>query len=229
MAAAALRSPFPLACRGAGDIGWAAELPDAGGVNGRRTNVMGKAGAAGADIGLYAGRMACARRHGWPLLRGGLLTLASVVALAGCGDPNETARAKPEGSADTPKSAGDAPAEERKPEVDSKPARKKLIKLDRQVKSGKFATAAANGTVKTPELVLLSIKATPPQKVQATWSLTCTNGKRAGTEDGLRNLRSPVSMPLRRPVKNSESCVVAANAQLTKSGQVILKLATRSR
>jgi len=36
-------------------------------------------------------------------------------------------------------------------------------------------------------------------------------------------------MPLRRPVKNSQSCVVAANAQLTKSGQVILKLASRSR
>jgi hypothetical protein len=173
--------------------------------------------------------MAGAKRYGWPFLRGGLLTVASVVAVAGCGDPNESVDGKAKGSADTPKRADKAPAKERKPEVGSKPARKTLVKLDREVKSGKFATAAASGTVKTPELVLLSIKATPPQKVQATWSLTCTNGKRAGTEDGLRNLRSPVSMPLRRPVKNSQSCVVAANAQLTKSGQVILKLASRSR
>ncbi len=196
--------------------------------------MRGKAGATGADISLDAGSMAREQQHGRLFVRGGLLALAAVVAIAGCGDDTERADGtKSTDSGDAPKSADDTPSE-RKPEPKPKPkpkldVRKKLVKIDRQIESGKFATAAANGTVKTPELVLLSIKATPPQKVQATWSLTCTNGERAGTEDGLRNLESPVSMPLRRPVKDSESCVVAANAQLTKSGQVILKLATRSR
>ena len=197
--------------------------------------MRGKAGATGADISLDAGSMAREERHGRLSVRGGLLTLASVVAIAGCGDATERADGtRSTDSGEARKGAGDAPPEERKPkrepeaEVESEP-RKKLVRIDRQIESGKFATAAANGTVKTPELVLLSIKATPPQKVQATWSLTCTDGERAGTEDGLRNLESPVSMPLKRPVKDSQSCVVSANAQLTKSGEVILKLATRSR
>ena len=193
--------------------------------------MRGKAGATGADISLDAGSMAREQRHGRLSVRGGLLTMASVVAIAGCGDATERADGtKSPDSGDAPKSAGDAPPRERKPQPQPEPeARRKLVTLDRKTDSGRFATAAAAGTLKTPELVLLSIKATPPQKVQATWTLTCTNGERAGTEEGLRNLQSPVSMPLRRPVKNIESCVVSANAQLTKSGKVILKLATRSR
>jgi hypothetical protein len=198
-------------------------------VNGRRIDVRDKAGATGADISMDAGFMAREQRHGRRFVRGGLLTMAAVVAIAGCGDDTERADGtKSTDSGDAPKRAGDTPPSEREREPEPEP-KKKLVRIDRQIESGKFATAAANGTVKTPELVLLSIKATPPQKVQATWTLTCTNGKRAGTEEGLRNLESPVSMPLRRPVKGSESCVVSANAQLTKSGQVILKLATRSR
>lgn len=190
---------------------------------------MGKAGAAGADIGLDARRMACARRHGGPFLRGGLLALASVVALAGCGGSDKSDGADSNDSPEAWKRAAEAAREPREPRRPALDTRKKLVKIDRQVKSGKFATAAANGTATTPDLVLLSIKATPRQKVQATWSLTCSNGTRAGTEDGLRNIQSPVAMPLKRPIKDSQSCVVAANAQLTKSGKVILKLATRSR
>jgi len=165
----------------------------------------------GANVRSDAARRAPEKRRERPSVRVGLLTLLSVVAIAGCGGSDS------KDSVDDPKGAGAG-----------KPARK-LQKLDRQVASGRFATAQAAGTALKPSLVLLSIKATPPQKVQASWSLTCSKGARADTEDGVRDVQSPVSMPLRQPIKGSDSCVVAGTAQLTKSGRVIVKLASRAR
>jgi hypothetical protein len=180
--------------------------------------VEDKAGAAGGNVGLDAERTAREKRHERLPIRGGLVALLGVVAIAGCGGDDEK---------DAPGAAGGA----RKSAVNERTATSgtKLETLDRQKVSGKFATAQAAGTVKAPKRILLSIKATPPQKVQAAWSLTCLKGQKAGTKDGLRVVESPIAMTLKQPMKGNDSCVVAATAQLTKKGEVIVKLASTSR
>jgi hypothetical protein len=124
--------------------------------------VEDKARAAGENAGLDAGPTARETRCGRLPIRGGLVALAGAVAMAGCGGDDEkeaTAGASEEG---------------RKSAVNKRTpgAGKKLKTLDRQKVSGEFATAQAAGTVEAPRRIVLSIKATPPQKVQASWSLT---------------------------------------------------------
>jgi len=182
--------------------------------------VEDNARAADGDVGRDAGDTTREARRGRALARGRLLALAGVIAVAGCGGDDEK------------DAAAGTPGGPRKPAaVNERTATSgtKLQTLDRQKVSGKFATAQAAGTVKAPKRILLSIKATPPQKVQATWSLTCLKGQKAGTEDGLRVVESPIAMTLKQPMKGNDSCVVAATAQLTKKGEVIVKLASTSR
>ncbi len=178
-----------------------------------------KAGAAGGNVGLDAGWTAREKRHERLPIRGGLVALLGVVAIAGCGGDDE--------KKDAPGAASGA----RKSAVNERTATSgtKLETLDRQKVSGEFATAQAAGMVKTPRRIVLSIKATPPQKVQASWSLTCLKGQKAGTKDGLRVVETPIAMTLKQPMKANDSCVVAATGQLTKKGEVIVKLASTSR
>lgn len=177
-----------------------------------------KACAVGGNVGSNVDRTVPGARRPRPPVRSGLLALLGAVAIAGCGDSDETVAGDPSNGAR--KSA----VNERTPTSGTK-----LQTLDRQKVSGEFATAQAAGTVEAPKRILLSIKATPPQKVQATWSLTCLKGQKAGTKDGLRVVESPIAMTLKQPMEGNDSCVVAATAQLTKKGEVIVKLASTSR
>lgn len=180
-----------------------------------------KARAAGGSVGMDGDRTMGEKRRAGRCVRGGLLALFGAVAMAGCGDDKETASGEKNGGDDKP--AVDN-AEAGKPK-----SRSGLTTLGRQKASGRFATAQAAGTAKNPRRILMSIKATPRQKVQASWSLTCLNGDQAGTKDGLRVVRTPIAMTLKQPFKGSDSCVVAATGQLVKKGEVIVKLAASSR
>lgn len=142
--------------------------------------------------------------------RGGPLVLLVTVALAGCGgssknDANDTSSVV-EGSATAD-----------------------YVKFDRKVASGKYAAAKVSGTVAKPGGILLSIKGTPPQKAQMSWALTCSKGSGAGSEAGQRTLRTPVSLVLKEPMKDNDSCRVSADAHLVGSGEIIVKLANRPR
>lgn len=180
-----------------------------------------QARATGGDVGIQSGRRVRDTRHAGRCVRGGLLALFGVVAIAGCGDDKETVAGGENGGADKADKA-----EVKKSKSKSK---SKLKTLGRQKASGEFATAQAAGTAKNPRRILLSIKATPPQKVQASWSLTCLKGEKAGTKDGLRVVETPIAMTLKQPMKGNESCVVAATGQLVKKGEVIVKLASTTR
>ncbi len=177
-----------------------------------------QARAAGGNVSMESGRRVRDKRHAGRSVRAGLLTLFGVVALAGCGDDNETVAGEKKGDAEK--------VEAKKSKSKSK---SKLKTIDRQKASGEFATAQAAGTAKRPRRILMSIKATPPQKVQASWSLTCLKGEKAGTKDGIRVVETPIAMTLKQPMKGNESCVVAATGQLVKKGEVIVKLASTSR
>ena len=178
-----------------------------------------KAGAAGGNVGMDVDRRVREKRHAGRSVRAGLLTLVGIVAIGGCGDDEETAAGNKTDGADQ--------AVVDKPKATAK--RGKLQTLDRQMASGRFATAQAAGTAERPRRILMSIKATPRQRAQASWSLTCLKGENAGTRDGLRVVKTPIAMSLKLPLKRADSCVVAATAQLVKKGKVIVKLASSPR
>ncbi len=140
-------------------------------------------------------------------VRGGILALVVAGALAGCGGSSKD---------DTSK-------------VVEPSTTANYEKFDRKVVSGKYAAAKVSGTAVKPGGILLSIKGTPPQKVQMAWALTCTKGSDAGTKTGQRMLKTPVSLMLKEPMKDNDSCRVSADAHLVGSGEIIVKLANRPR
>jgi len=146
-----------------------------------------------------------------PVGRVGLSALLITVAVAGCGgssnDPDDGSRIVDGAAASAAK----------------------FKKFDRQVASGKLASTQASGTVDNPGDLLLSIKATPAQRAQMSWTITCSKGSGAGTEAGLRTLQTPVSLVLKQPMEDNDSCLVSANARLLGSGNIILKLASSPR
>lgn len=142
--------------------------------------------------------------------RDGLSALLITVAVAGCGGSDD-----PDGSARIIDGAAASASN--------------FKKFDRQVASGRLASTQASGTVDDPGEILLSIKATPPQKAQMSWTLTCSKGSGAGSETGLRTLKTPVSLVLKQPMKDNDNCIVSANARLLGNGDIILKLASSPR
>ncbi len=144
-----------------------------------------------------------------PFGRGGLtpLLIGVAVAVAGCGSSDD--------------------ADNGSRVVDDKAVSSaNFKKFDRQVASGKLASTQASGTVDRPGDLLLSIKATPAQRAQMSWTITCSKGESAGTKAGLRTLQTPVSLVLKQPMKDNDNCIVSANARLIGSGNIILKLAS---
>jgi len=151
------------------------------------------------------------RGRPWPVVRGGLPALLIIVAIAGCGGSN-------------PSDSGDAPS------VDAREvAAKDFVKFARQVASGRFVTVRASGTADDPTRILLSLKATPPQMAQVGWTMKCSKGSSAETMVGLRTVQTPVSMVLKQPMEDNDSCFVSANATLSGAGEVVLKLARSTR
>jgi len=147
-----------------------------------------------------------------PFGRRGLMPLliAAAVGVAGCGSSDD--------------------ADDGSRIVDDKAALAgNFEKFDRQVASGKLASTQASGTVDNPGELLLSIKATPAQRAQMSWTITCSKGDSAGTKAGLRTLLTPVSLVLKQPMKDNDNCLVSANARLIGSGNIILKLANSPR
>jgi hypothetical protein len=90
--------------------------------------------------------------------------------------------------------------------------------------SGDYAVAQAGGTAYSPSHLQLRLTSTPAQSALVSWTMTCTeSGGGVGQKSGQSMVGLPTieDLPLPAP---SESCIVAANAQLSGSGTLNVAL-----
>jgi hypothetical protein len=90
--------------------------------------------------------------------------------------------------------------------------------------SGDYAVAQAGGTAYSPSHLQLRLISNPAQRALVSWTMTCTeSGGGVGQKSGQSTLGLPTieDLPLPAP---SDSCIVAANAQLSGSGTLNVAL-----
>ena len=93
--------------------------------------------------------------------------------------------------------------------------------------SGDFAICTASGSANHPLYIRVHVKANPNQHISGAWDMTCSKGSGAGgTNDTIRGT-TPRAKRLRMPFANPDSCIVAADAQLSGSGSIQVYLTAR--
>jgi invasion protein IalB len=86
---------------------------------------------------------------------------------------------------------------------------------------GEYATCVASGTVNNPLRLYVHVAASPRQKVSGAWDVTCSEGDGAGSESGSFGGKTTLTRKLRMPYRRPDSCVVSADAQLSRAGNSI--------
>jgi hypothetical protein len=86
--------------------------------------------------------------------------------------------------------------------------------------TGKFAACNASGTIDHPLSIAIKIDAVPGQKIFGNWAMTCSKGKHARSSKGDLPKRAPAVRPVRLTLPHPDQCVLAAMAQLRKSGTI---------
>ena len=90
--------------------------------------------------------------------------------------------------------------------------------------SGDYAIAQATGEAKSPRTIKLRVTATPSQRVSVAWTMVCVEGMGAGSKSGQFEATAPLTRALRKPSSRPDSCTVSANAQLSESGKVVVRI-----
>jgi hypothetical protein len=94
---------------------------------------------------------------------------------------------------------------------------------------GDFAICDAAGDARhQPVTIVVHVRATPRQGVSVAWDITCSKGLGAGGSSGQFNSGTPVNRKLHHPYAHPDSCIVSADAQLSRGGHVHLWLTYRS-
>jgi hypothetical protein len=94
---------------------------------------------------------------------------------------------------------------------------------------GDFAICDAVGDARhQPVTIVVHVRATPRQGVSVAWDITCSKGLGAGGSSGQFNSGTPVNRKLHHPYAHPDSCIVSADAQLSRGGHVHLWLTYRS-
>jgi len=93
--------------------------------------------------------------------------------------------------------------------------------------SGDFAICTASGSTNHPLYVRVHVEASPNQHISGAWDMTCSKGTGAGGTQGTISGTTPRAKRLRMPFANPDSCVVAADAQLSGSGSIHVYLTAR--
>jgi hypothetical protein len=89
---------------------------------------------------------------------------------------------------------------------------------------GSFPATLAHATVDKPGAIQLKVTPTPAQKTAMSWNLACRRGTSAGNRHGRYNLTASSTKTLKLPLAHSDSCVVSASAQMTKSGTIKVEI-----
>jgi hypothetical protein len=93
--------------------------------------------------------------------------------------------------------------------------------------TGEFAIAVAEGSAEKPRELFVKVVSSPSQYVDGAYTVVCTKGQGAGTADEIFGGDTPLVEPLKHPFKHPDRCDVAADAQLSESGSVTVKLFAR--
>jgi hypothetical protein len=93
--------------------------------------------------------------------------------------------------------------------------------------SGEFAVAVAEGAAMKPANLFAKVQVSPPQYVDAAYTVVCTKGQGTGTADEIFGGDAPLVERLRHPFKHPDRCAVSAEVQLSESGELTLKLFAR--
>jgi len=90
---------------------------------------------------------------------------------------------------------------------------------------GDFAICTASGNINHPTAIYVHIDASPNQSISGAWDMTCSKGTGAGGTHGTISGTTPRRKgPLRMPYAHPDSCIVAADAQLSGSGSLTIYL-----
>jgi hypothetical protein len=103
----------------------------------------------------------------------------------------------------------------------------KTVRIGTCHSSGDFAICTASGTAKHPLYIRVHVKASPNQHISGAWDMTCSKGTGAGGTHGTVSGTTPRAKRLRMPFANPDSCIVAADAQLSGSGSIEVYLTAR--
>lgn len=93
--------------------------------------------------------------------------------------------------------------------------------IDKERARGKYAVAVASGHAKRPHALFVKVVPHPKQRIEGAWTVVCSKGSGAGTEDGRTRGKGREVEKLDMPYHRPKSCDVAADAQLQEGGHKI--------
>jgi len=91
---------------------------------------------------------------------------------------------------------------------------------------GDFAICTASASFNKPAALTVTVSANPSQQVSVSWTDTCSYGSGAGSKSGSFTATAPVTRTISHPYSHPDNCIVAADAQLSGSGSVSVRLGT---
>ncbi len=137
-----------------------------------------------------------------------LLGAATLVALAAtlgaCGSTES----------DRPKRAG---------EGDDGPSREAKV-LGSSKARGDFPATLAHATIEDPAAIKVRVTPTPAARAAVSWTIACRRGRTANTTAGQFKVTKKSTRRLRKPLKKSKTCEVAASAQMSKRGRLKVEI-----
>ena len=90
--------------------------------------------------------------------------------------------------------------------------------------AGDYAIAQASGSRDNPGTVRVRVVSSPSQSVEVSWELVCTRGTAVGSKSGQFKATTPINRALKKPMSKVDNCTGSANAQLSGSGRLTLRL-----
>ena len=105
--------------------------------------------------------------------------------------------------------------------------------------TGDYATTVATGRAVRPSVISVVVYTRPAQSVHVAWTMVCTRGFGASTKSGHFTRRTfrfggeptptavhdPFALQtLRMPVRRPSGCTVSADAQLSRSGWLLVQI-----
>lgn len=92
---------------------------------------------------------------------------------------------------------------------------------------GDYATCTAGGNVNYPRTIRVYVYATPRQQASGYWSVTCSKGNGAGSENGRFSGSASFYTTIKMPYRHPDSCSVGADAQLGTGGHIVVQIAAK--
>ena len=103
-------------------------------------------------------------------------------------------------------------------------ARYRVVRVGHCTARGDFAICTASGSVNKPTVIYVHVYATPNQHISGAWSTTCSKGTGAGGKSGTMSGTTPLRHTLKMAYTHPDSCIAAADAQLSGSGHLVITI-----